>query len=80
MRTREQHEKALLWASAMLFHEFFFVRNFHSPSAVVATAGAAGETDGEEQSDGSEAGSLVDLVSDGDGGDQGASAGSSSEC
>jgi len=79
VRTREQHEKALLWASATHFHEFFFVRNLHCPTAVAATAGAAGDTDGEEQSDGSEAGSFVDWVSDGDGGDQRASAGSSSE-
>jgi len=78
-RTRKQQEKALQWASTTLFHEFFFVRNLHSPTAVAATAAAASATDVGQESTGSEDGSFVDLVSDGDGGVQKESADSSSE-
>jgi len=79
LRTWEQQEKAFQWASTTLFHEFFFVRNLHSPTAVAATVAAASATDVGQESTGSEDGSFVDLVSDGDGGVQQESANSSSE-
>jgi len=79
LRTREQQEKALQWASTTLFHEFFFVRNLHSPTAVSATAAAASATDVGQESTGSEDGSFVKLVSDGDGGVHPESATCSSE-
>jgi len=79
LRTREQQEKALQWASTTLFHEFLVVRNPHSPTAVSATAAAASATDVGQESTGREDGSFVDLVSDGDGGVHQESANCSSE-
>jgi len=79
LRTQEQQEKTLHWTSTALFHEFFFVRNLHSSTAVAATAAAARATDAGQESTGNEDGSFVDLVSDGDGGVEQESADSSLE-